>query len=310
MRLPLVVLTGVVFLTGLAAPAHAAEHGRREEPLAATPPMGWNSWNRFGCAIDEDLIRRTADALVSSGMRDAGYDHVNIDDCWMAPERDAEGRLQADPDRFPSGIRALADYVHARGMRLGIYSSAGTRTCQGLPASLDHEEVDARTFAEWQVDYLKYDNCDNLGRPAFERYLRMGEALRATGRPIVYSICEWGENAPWEWGREVGGNLWRTTQDIKDTWDSVLGILDRQARAGGALRAGRVERPGHAGGRQRRHVRVRVPRALLVVGAPQRAAHRGQRRRGDVRGDAAHPAQPRPDRGQPGLGRDAGTPGA
>lgn len=197
-------------------------------PLAPTPPMGWNSWNTFGCDIDEDVIRDTADALVASGMKDAGYEYVNIDDCWMAPERDADGNLQADPERFPSGIASIADYVHGLGLKLGIYSSAGTATCQGLPASLDHEEADAQKFAEWGVDLLKYDNCNNEGRPALERYAAMADALAATGRPIVYSICEWGSNDPWLWADELGGHYWRTTGDITDTWGSVMGILDQQ----------------------------------------------------------------------------------
>lgn len=197
-------------------------------PLAPTPPLGWNSWNKFGCDIDEGLIRETADALVTSGMAAAGYEYVNIDDCWMAPERDADGNLQADPERFPSGIAAVADYVHAKGLKLGIYSSAGTATCQDLPASLDHEEADAAKFAEWGVDLLKYDNCHNEGRPALERYTAMAEALAATGRPIVLSICEWGDNEPWAtFGPELG-HLWRTTGDISDNWGSVTSILDQQ----------------------------------------------------------------------------------
>ncbi|GHF45130.1 alpha-galactosidase [Amycolatopsis bartoniae] len=195
--------------------------------LLPAPPMGWNSWNKFGCNIDEDLIRQTADALVASGMRDAGYHYLNIDDCWMAPERDADGNLQPDPQRFPHGIAALADYAHARGLKLGIYSSAGTRTCAGFPASLDHETADARAFAAWGVDYLKYDNCNNEGRPATERYQAMSDALRATGRPIVLSICEWGSNQPWLWGARYG-ELWRTTGDINDSWGSAMGILDQQ----------------------------------------------------------------------------------
>jgi len=210
------------------APAQAAAADSSIGNLAPTPPMGWNSWNNFGCNIDEELIRETADALVASGMRDAGYEYVNIDDCWMAPERDAQGRLQPDPERFPNGIDALADYVHARGLKLGIYSSAGTATCQGLPASLGHEEVDAQSWADWGVDYLKYDNCNNQGVPAQERYQAMGDALAATGRPIVYSICEWGSNDPWLWGNEVGGDLWRTTGDISDNWGSVMSLLDQQ----------------------------------------------------------------------------------
>jgi alpha-galactosidase len=196
--------------------------------LAPTPPMGWNSWNKFHCNINEQLIRETVDAMVASGMRDAGYQYVNIDDCWEAPARDPNGDLMADSSRFPSGLAALAEYVHARGLKLGIYSSAGTGTCQKRPASLDHEVADARKFAQWGIDYLKYDNCNNENRPALERYSAMGTALRATARPMVYSLCEWGKNQPWLWGRSVGGHLWRTTGDISDRWSSVLKILDQQ----------------------------------------------------------------------------------
>ena len=152
-RCAIAAVCAVVVLTA-AAPARALDNG-----LARTPPMGWNSWNTFGCDIDEGLIRDTADALVDSGLRDLGYRHVNIDDCWQAPARDAQGHLQADPARFPSGIAALADYVHAKGLELGIYSTAGTGTCQRLPGSLGHERADAETFAAWGVDYLKYDHC-------------------------------------------------------------------------------------------------------------------------------------------------------
>ncbi len=215
---------GTISASGAPAPGATAD----KPPLAATPPMGWNSWNKFGCDIDEELIRETADAMVSSGMAAAGYTYVNIDDCWMAPERDAAGRLQADPQRFPGGIAAVADYVHGKGLKLGIYSSAGTATCQGLPASLDHETADAASFAEWGVDLLKYDNCNNQGRPAVERYTAMAEALAASGRDIVYSICEWGSNQPWEWAAEVGGHYWRTTGDISDSWGSMVSIVDQQ----------------------------------------------------------------------------------
>jgi len=229
-RSPLALL----LLLALAAPAVAQNapgaHGPplAVRPMAPTPPMGWNSWNKFGCQIDEALIRETADAMVAHGMKAAGYRYVNIDDCWMAKARDAAGNLQPDPVRFPHGIKALADYVHSKGLKLGIYSSAGTATCQNFPASLDHETADATTFAAWGVDYLKYDNCNNEKRPALARYRAMGLALRATNRPMVFSLCEWGENHPWHWGREVGGNLWRTTGDIEDKWPSVLKILDRQ----------------------------------------------------------------------------------
>jgi alpha-galactosidase len=199
------------------------------DALAVTPPMGFNNWNATGCAIDEKMIRDTADIFVNQGLKNAGYQYVNIDDCWAAPDRDAGGRLTSDPVRFPSGIKALADYVHARGLKLGIYTSAGTQTCaKTMPGGLDHEDIDAQTFADWGVDYLKYDNCNNAGRPALERYTKMRDALRKTGRPIVFSICEWGENKPWEWGAGVG-NLWRTTGDINDTWPKTVEILKKNA---------------------------------------------------------------------------------
>ena len=197
--------------------------------VAATPPLGWNSWNGFGCDVGDALIRQTADAIVASGLRAAGYRYVTIDDCWMAANRDTQGRLVPNPKTFPYGMKALADYVHGKGLKLGIYSSAGTKTCAGYPASLGHETIDARTFASWGVDYLKYDNCYAAGRPATERYEAMASALRATGRPIVLSLCEWGENEPWTgWGGRVGASLWRDTGDIADTWASMVGILDQQ----------------------------------------------------------------------------------
>ena len=207
-----------------AAPVHTAATAG----MAPTPPMGWNSWNKFGCQISEQLIREEADAMVASGMQAAGYRYLNIDDCWEAPQRDGNGNLTTDSTRFPSGMKALADYVHSKGLKIGIYSSAGTGTCQGRPASLDHEVADARTFAAWGIDYLKYDNCNNQKRPALARYRAMGDALAATGRPIVFSLCEWGSNRPWTWGRSVGGNLWRTTGDISDSWASMVRILDQQ----------------------------------------------------------------------------------
>ncbi len=218
-------------LLGLASAAVAipddARAGAPVVPITA-PPMGWNSWNRFGCNIDENLIRQTADAIIANNLDDVGYKYVNIDDCWMASTRDAQGRLQAHPTRFPSGIKALADYMHARGLKLGIYSSAGTLTCQGLPASLDHELIDAQTWAAWEIDYLKYDNCNNQGRPAAQRYKAMGDALKSVGRPIVYSICNWGQEEPWIFSANVGGSLWRTTGDISDSWSSMTNLLDLQ----------------------------------------------------------------------------------
>ncbi len=213
-----------------ATTAPAPEAMALPDGLALTPPMGFNNWNATGCAIDETLIRATADIFVSSGLREAGYEYVNIDDCWAEQERDpVTGRYVPHRERFPSGIKALADYVHARGLKLGIYTSAGTLTCaRTMPGSLDHEEVDAQTFADWGVDYLKYDNCNNEGRPALERYTTMRDALKKTGRDIVYSICEWGQNRPWEWGADVG-HLWRTTGDINDSWTSMMSLLEQNA---------------------------------------------------------------------------------
>lgn len=199
-------------------PPHLDPH-RTANGLAMTPPMGWNSWNKFGCNVNEAIVRRVADAMVTSGMRDAGYLYVVIDDCWHGP-RDAQGNITADPERFPSGMRALADYVHAHGLKFGIYSDAGRTTCGGRPGSQGHEYQDARTYAAWGVDYLKYDWCATGTRNAEEAYALMADALRASGRDIVFSICEWGGNQPWLWASNIG-NLWRTTGDIYDHWDGV-----------------------------------------------------------------------------------------
>ena len=185
--------------------------------LAATPPMGWNSWNKFGCQVDEAKVRRTADAIVASGMRDAGYAYVVIDDCWQGA-RDNDGFITADPTKFPSGIKALADYVHTRGLKFGIYSDAGAKTCGGRPGSQGHENQDATTYARWGVDYLKYDWCETGTRNAEEAYRTMATALAATGRPILLSLCEWGTAKPWLWSPQVG-QMWRTTGDITDQWD-------------------------------------------------------------------------------------------
>jgi alpha-galactosidase len=182
--------------------------------LALTPPMGWNSWNHFQCDINEKVIRDTADAMVASGMRDAGYQYVVIDDCWHGP-RDSNGFITADPQRFPSGIKALADYVHSKGLKFGIYSDAGRLTCGGRPGSEGHEYQDALTYARWGVDYLKYDWCNTGDRNAQEAYATMADALRHSGRPIVFSMCEWGTAKPWLWAQNTG-NLWRTTGDISD----------------------------------------------------------------------------------------------
>jgi alpha-galactosidase len=203
--------------------------------LALTPPMGWNSWNKFGCNVSEALVRGAADAMVASGMKDAGYQYVVIDDCWQV-RREASGAIVADPERFPSGMNALADYVHAKGLRFGLYSDAGTLTCAKRPGSKDHEAQDARSYAEWGVDYLKYDWCNTAGQDTRDSYARMSQALRASGRPIVFSICEWGSTKPWLWAQGIG-QLWRATGDIQDCWDcgrswggmGVVHIIDQLA---------------------------------------------------------------------------------
>ena len=195
--------------------------------------MGWNSWNHFGCEVNEQVIRSTADSLAASGMRDAGYKYLVIDDCWHG-ERDAHGDIQADPQRFPSGIKALADYVHAKGLKFGIYSDAGTQTCAGRPGSRGYEYQDAAQYARWGVDYLKYDWCHTGTQNGEASYRTMREALNHTGRPITFSLCEWGTARPWLWAGQNGiGNLWRTTGDIKDRWEGkydyawgVMNIVD------------------------------------------------------------------------------------
>lgn len=193
--------------------------------LARTPQMGWNSWNYFACNINEQVIRETADALVSTGLAKLGYDYVNIDDCWSELHRDSKGQLVPHKETFPSGIKALADYIHSKGLKLGIYSDAGAYTCEVRPGSLYHEYDDAKIFASWGVDYLKYDNCFNLGIDPEQRYPPMREALNATGRTIFYSLCEWGVHDPALWAGKVG-NSWRTTDDINDSWASMTTIAD------------------------------------------------------------------------------------
>jgi len=208
--------------------------------LVKTPPMGWNSWNLFAGKIDDKTVRAMADAMVSSGMRDAGYIYVNIDDTWEGV-RDAQGNLQPN-HKFPD-MKALSAYVHSKGLKLGIYSSPGSRTCAGYPASYGHEQQDASTFASWGIDYLKYDWCSASSIYKNESlqpiYQKMGEALHATGRPIVYSLCEYGLGSVEKWGADVSGNLWRTTDDIRDEWDSMLFNIEKQATT--AAYAG----PGH-----------------------------------------------------------------
>jgi alpha-galactosidase len=241
----------LLFTSAIALLAICSSESRAwDNGAALTPPMGWNSWNKFGCKVSEDMIKSMADAMVSSGMKDAGYQYVVIDDCWQVG-RDENGFILADAKNFPSGIKALADYVHSKGLKFGIYSDAGKQTCAGRPGSQGHEFQDAIQYARWGVDYLKYDWCHTDTRNAQEAYTTMRDALAATGRPIVFSMCEWGTSKPWQWAQSVG-NLWRTTGDINDHWEGkkkwpdggccslgMLDIVDMQVGLEGA--AG----PGH-----------------------------------------------------------------
>ncbi|RDI23677.1 alpha-galactosidase [Lentzea flaviverrucosa] len=221
----LVVLSTMAGAVLVAPAARALPDG-----LALTPPMGFNNWNTTACGPEftEAMVRDIADIFVSKGLKDAGYEYVNIDDCWAEKTRDAAGQLVPNRTRFPSGIKAVADYVHSKGLKFGIYTSAGTATCEkdnGFPGGLGHEESDAQQFASWGVDYLKYDNCNNQGVDAKERYRKMRDALKKTGRPIVFSLCEWGQSKPWEWASDTG-HLWRTTGDIVDTWPRTMEIYE------------------------------------------------------------------------------------
>lgn len=188
------------------------------ENVANTPPMGWNSWNTFKTDINEQLIKDIADAYLTYGLKDAGYQYIVIDDGWMAMERDVNGNLTPDEKKFPNGIKTVIDYVHAKGLKFGIYNCAGSKTCAGYPGSRGHEYQDALTYASWGVDYLKYDWCNTEKLNAEAAYITMRDGLYAAKRPVVFSLCEWGDNNPWLWGKEVG-HLWRTTGDIANCWN-------------------------------------------------------------------------------------------
>jgi len=226
-------MAGVILLIILTASTNM--HAQKYKDLALTPPMGWNSWNKFAGNINETLIKQIADSIVSTGMKDAGYEYVILDDVWMASSRDSFGKLMGNVTRFPSGIKALADYIHSRGLKLGIYEDRGSATCSGYPGSYGHEMVDANTFASWGIDYLKYDNCNVVGDLQTD-YMNMRSALDSCGRPIVFSICSW--SFPGTWVLNVG-NLWRTTGDITDNWSSVMSIINTNASLG------RYAGPGH-----------------------------------------------------------------
>ena len=257
MRLMLVALTFTCMSPGCPVLA-------QQETLAARPPMGWNSWNHFKSKVDDAAVRAQAEAMVSSGMRDAGYTYINIDDTWEG-DRDAQGNIQAN-SKFPD-MKALADFVHSKGLKLGIYSSPGPKTCAKFEGSYGHELQDARTYAAWGIDYLKYDLCglrdqmkaaptpEAAHQIMVDAYKKMHDALRSTGRPIVYSLCQYGNDAVWEWGASVGGNLWRTTGDISDKYASMADIGFRPGRPRPLCRPRTLERSRHARSRQRRNER-------------------------------------------------------
>ena len=196
--------------------------------ISRTPPMGWNSWNTFGSQINEQLIFDVADVFVKEGLKDAGYEYIVIDDCWSLPRRE-NGRLVPDPVKFPHGMKAVADYIHSKGLKFGMYSCAGTRTCAGQPGSYDYEYIDAETFAEWGVDYLKYDSCfvpeNGINSLC---YKKMGMALRACNREILYAACNWGNFDAGKWMRSIGAHMWRSTGDITDNWKRIKEITLEQ----------------------------------------------------------------------------------
>jgi alpha-galactosidase len=220
------------------APPATAASTVAASTVAATPPMGWNDWYTFFCNVNEQLVEQTADAMVSSGMRDAGYQYVNLDDCWAASTRDANGHLQADPTKFPHGIKAVADYVHARGLKLGIYEDVGTKTCAGYPGSYGHVQDDADTFASWDIDFVKVDWCNvpfgnfpglTQQQVAVQLYTAYSQALKATGRPMFFSICEWDPKLqPWTWAPAIS-NMWRSNNDYGSQWSQTLANLDQEA---------------------------------------------------------------------------------
>ena len=228
-RTGMILVLGLVSLTTpLSKAGRCRPNAAEKAVLAPTPPMGFNTWNKFGCDVSEGLIREIADAIVSTGMREAGYKYVVIDDCWQVA-RAEDGRIVADPERFPSGIKALAEYVHDKGLFFGLYTDVGPKTCAGRPGSFGFEDLDMATYAEWGVDYIKVDWCHADDLDPGVQYAKFRDAIRRTQRPIVLSICEWGRNDPWKWAQEVG-QLWRVTADIQDTWESIVWIVMANSR--------------------------------------------------------------------------------
>jgi len=246
--------------------------------LGLTPQMGWNSWNHFACGINETLILDTMDALVETGFRDAGYVYLNLDDCWQLSRDETTHQIVPDMKAFPHGMKYLADQAHQRGLKLGLYSDAGTYTCQGRPGSIGYEDIDAQTYADWGIDYLKYDNCYHTTTKYRERYEKMRDALNKTGVPIFYSICEWGIDHVEEWGPDTG-NSWRTTMDISDSWPSMVSIIEANDKVAKYARVGAWNDPdmleiGNGGmtyDQYRAHMSLwAIAKAPLIIGCDVR----------------------------------------
>jgi len=216
----------LAFLLAFICATYTAD-AQKFEGLALTPPMGWNPWNTFEGNTSERIVEGAAEAMITNGMRDAGYIYINLDDAWMSKHRDSQGNLIGDPAKFPSGMKALGDFLHSRGFKFGIYNCAGTETCAGFPGGQGHEFQDAMTYASWGVDYLKYDWCHCGTADSADAYRRMSEAIRAAARPMVFSLCDWGEDEPWLWASPIG-HLWRTTQDTDPHYVRWREILAQQ----------------------------------------------------------------------------------
>lgn len=231
-------ITPIIFLLALLYANIGFTQRKSTSHLAKTPPMGFITWNLFEGNISEEIVKSLADAMAANGMKEAGYEYIILDDLWHG-ERDKNGRIQPDPKKFPNGMKVVADYVHAKGFKFGIYTDIAPTTCAGKPGSLDYEIQDAQTYAAWGVDYVKVDYCHSPEdiQIAIKRYSKFEKAIRATGRDMVYAVCEWGQRAPWTWAQQIGGQLWRTTWDLRDTWEhgkyanqynGIMEVLDRQ----------------------------------------------------------------------------------
>eukprot|EP01117_Protostelium_nocturnum_P015908 TRINITY_DN6201_c0_g2_i1.p2 TRINITY_DN6201_c0_g2~~TRINITY_DN6201_c0_g2_i1.p2 ORF type:complete len:417 (-),score=126.61 TRINITY_DN6201_c0_g2_i1:2071-3231(-) len=219
MKKILIIAIFLVMISNISA--ISKQKASQKPPFGKKPQMGWNSWNKFACAVNETVMKQTIDTFVALKLSSFGYEYINVDDCWAAMERDDNGNIMSDPKTFPSGMKALADYAHSKGLKFGLYSDSGLKTCQRRPGSLGYEQLDARSYASWGIDYLKYDNCWNQNLPVRPRYEAMAKALQEAGNKIFFSLCEWGTDSPAIWGPKIA-NSWRSTGDIADNWNQML----------------------------------------------------------------------------------------